>query len=176
MNWMGILIGLLTFLLVLDCLFLMLLILIQLPKKEAGLGTAFGSSTTDALFGAGTGTALTKLTRYAASGFLLIALTLSVMHNHRARQAGRLLSPEEIARRAQAAASTPGLVTPSNALPAVAPITLSNITAQPSEPKPAAEAATPANTPAPATAPSETTAPPPGGPEPNASTTEPQAK
>jgi preprotein translocase subunit SecG len=175
MNWMGLLIGLLTFLLVVDCLILMLLILIQLPKKEAGLGTAFGSSTTDALFGAGTGTALTKLTRYAASGFLLIALTLSVMHNHRARQAGRLLSPEEIARRAQTLATTSGLLTPSNALPAAAPLTLSNSTAQPMAPDAATSAPPPANSQTPTTAP-DATAVPPLAPEPNSSRAEPQEK
>ena len=53
MNWMGLLLGVLTFILVVDCLLLILLILIQLPKKEAGIGTAFGGSATDALFGAG---------------------------------------------------------------------------------------------------------------------------
>jgi preprotein translocase subunit SecG len=39
---------LLTFALVLDCLLLGLLVLIQLPKKEAGMGQAFGGATTDA--------------------------------------------------------------------------------------------------------------------------------
>ena len=58
----GFIIGLLTVILVLDCLFLVLLILIQLPKKEAGAGIAFGGGATDALFGAGSGNALTKIT------------------------------------------------------------------------------------------------------------------
>ena len=40
-------------------LFLILLVLVQLPKKDAGLGTAFGGGTTDALFGAGAGNVLT---------------------------------------------------------------------------------------------------------------------
>ena len=39
MSW---LIGILTAFLVVDCLLLGLLVLIQLPKKEAGMGTAFG--------------------------------------------------------------------------------------------------------------------------------------
>ena len=42
---MNLLIGLLTVVLVLDCLFLILLILIQLPKKEAGAGSIRPSST-----------------------------------------------------------------------------------------------------------------------------------
>ncbi len=68
--------GLLTAVLVLDSLFLILLILVQLPKKEAGVGQAFGGGATDALFGAGTGNALTKMTKYAAGIFLVLCLVL----------------------------------------------------------------------------------------------------
>ena len=45
---MGLVIGLLTFVMVVDCLILVLLVLIQLPKKEAGAGLAFGGGATDA--------------------------------------------------------------------------------------------------------------------------------
>ena len=68
----------LTVLLFLNCLFLVLLVLVQLPKKEAGLGTAFGGGTTDALFGAGTGNVLTKLTKWSAILFLVLCLLLSL--------------------------------------------------------------------------------------------------
>lgn len=71
---------LLTFLLVLDCLVLGLLVLIQLPKKEAGMGQAFGGAATDALFGAGSGTALTKMTKYTAGFFFVLVLVLAVLH------------------------------------------------------------------------------------------------
>lgn len=71
--------GLLTAVLVLDSLFLILLILVQLPKKEAGVGQAFGGGATDALFGAGTGNALTKMTKYAATIFLTLCLVLYIM-------------------------------------------------------------------------------------------------
>jgi protein translocase SecG subunit len=71
---------LLTFALVLDCLLLGLLVLIQLPKKEAGMGQAFGGATTDALFGAGSGTALTKMTKYSAGAFFVLILMLAVLH------------------------------------------------------------------------------------------------
>jgi len=87
---MSILIGFLTVVLVLDCLLIILLVLIQLPKKEAGMGTAFGGGATDALFGAGTGTALTKMTKYSAAIFFVIALALTVLNNARARQNGSL--------------------------------------------------------------------------------------
>jgi preprotein translocase subunit SecG len=70
-----------TILLILDCLLLGLLILIQLPKKEAGVGVAFGGGATDALFGAGAGTALTKLTKYTAVIFFGLVLLLSVLNS-----------------------------------------------------------------------------------------------
>ncbi|PYI87573.1 MAG: preprotein translocase subunit SecG [Verrucomicrobia bacterium] len=85
---MGLLTVFLTILLVLDCLLLTLLVLIQLPKKEAGMGQAFGGAATDALFGAGSGNALTKMTKYATGVFLLVTLTLAVMNNHQARKSG----------------------------------------------------------------------------------------
>ena len=63
----------------LDCVVLVMLVLIQLPKKEAGAGLAFGGAATDALFGAGSGNVLTKITKYAATTFFVMALILSVM-------------------------------------------------------------------------------------------------
>jgi preprotein translocase subunit SecG len=69
----------LTIVLVLDCLILGLLILIQLPKKEAGVGVAFGGGATDALFGAGSGNALTKLTKYTATAFFILVIILQIM-------------------------------------------------------------------------------------------------
>src|SRR5436305_9021915 len=85
---MGLFIGLLTFVMVVDCLILIFLVLIQLPKKEAGAGLAFGAGATDALFGAGSGNVLTKITKYAATGFFAMAIILSVLYNiHRNRSA-----------------------------------------------------------------------------------------
>ncbi len=80
---MGFIVGLLTFVLVLDCVFLILLVLIQLPKKEAGAGLAFGGAASDALFGAGSGTVLTKITKYAAGIFFALALLLAIMQKNR---------------------------------------------------------------------------------------------
>src|SRR5256885_7471111 len=81
-------IGLFTVVLVLDALFLILLVLVQLPKKETGIGQAFGGTATDALFGAGSGNALTKMTKYAAGIFFALTLLLSMMHGHAARSKG----------------------------------------------------------------------------------------
>jgi len=78
---MAFIIGLLTFIMVLDCLVLILLVLIQLPKKEAGAGLAFGGAATDALFGAGSGTVLTKVTKYAATIFFVMAFILAILQS-----------------------------------------------------------------------------------------------
>ena len=106
---MGIVIGFITFVLVLNCLFLMLLILIQLPKKEAGAGIAFGGGAADALFGAGSGNALTKVTKYSAGTFLGIALLLSFLNSYTygATQRARRLEQRVIDAAAAAAASAP---------------------------------------------------------------------
>ena len=108
---MSIFIWLLTFFLVLNCVFLILLVLIQLPKKEAGLGQAFGGSTTDALFGAGSGNALTKMTKYSAGVFFVLTMLISILQGHqlRARNADprlKLTSQDRLAAVAPAKTST----------------------------------------------------------------------
>src|SRR5215469_1796379 len=80
-NIMGFIIGLLTFFMILDCIVLILLILIQLPKKEAGAGLAFGAGASDALFGAGSGNVLTKITKYSAGVFFVLAILLSILQS-----------------------------------------------------------------------------------------------
>jgi preprotein translocase subunit SecG len=74
--------------LVLDCIVLVFLVLMQLPKKEAGAGLAFGGAATDALFGAGSGNFLTKATKYTAGIFFGLAIILSVLQSWRAHQPG----------------------------------------------------------------------------------------
>lgn len=100
---MDLFIAFLSLVLVLDAVFLMLLILIQLPKKEAGAGLAFGAGATDALFGAGKGTVLTNATKYCAGAFLFLCLVLAILYNHRAKQPGRVLM-RELENKAKAAA------------------------------------------------------------------------
>lgn len=78
---MTFIVGLLTVVLVLNCLVLILLVLIQLPKKETGAGLAFGGAATDALFGAGSGNVLTKITKYATGVFFVLAILLGVMQS-----------------------------------------------------------------------------------------------
>jgi protein translocase SecG subunit len=103
---MSLLVILLSIVLVLNAAFLVLLILIQLPKKEAGAGLAFGAGATDALFGAGSGNALTKMTKYAATMFLGLVLALSILNHRVAHQGSRQLELE-LKKRASAPAPLP---------------------------------------------------------------------
>lgn len=150
---------LLTAVLVIDCLFIVLLVLVQLPKKEAGMGQAFGGAATDALFGAGSGNVLTKATKWAAGIFFALAIALTVMGTYRVTSGtGRLQrimstpsAPATTPAPAAPAANTPANVpaaTPAPQAPANAPIQLQ--TPNPNAPAPATPAPAAPNAPAPA--------------------------
>jgi len=79
---MSLLIIFLSVVMFFDCVVLILLVLLQLPKKDAGSGLAFGAGATDALFGAGSGNVLTKVTKYVAGGFFGLALILAILSAH----------------------------------------------------------------------------------------------
>jgi len=102
------LIGLLTAVMVLTCFVLIFLVLLQLPKKEAGAGLAFGGAATDALFGAGSGNMLTKITKYLATLFFVLAVVLSMAQGFSNRRSKsnfqKLLAPTG---KAPAAATAP---------------------------------------------------------------------
>jgi len=98
---MSLLIGFLTFILVVNCLFLILLVLVQLPKKEAGAGLAFGAGAVDTLIGAGSGNALTKMTKYAAGSFMAMALILAVLNAQRHEGSSKTIQAE-LAKKASA--------------------------------------------------------------------------
>lgn len=101
----------LTVAMVLDCVILCFLVLMQLPKKEAGAGLAFGGAATDALFGAGSGNFLTKATKYSAGVFFALAIILSVLQTQRAHRPGseflKEVQQQENAPAGMAPASTP---------------------------------------------------------------------
>jgi protein translocase SecG subunit len=146
---MSILIWFLTVVLVLDCLFLLLLILVQLPKKDAGIGQAFGGATTDALFGAGSGNALTKMTKYATGIFLVLTLGLSILNAH--QKNARSTLEENMSKLSKASlpagnAPTTGsnavtpLIEATNALLNTNIVVNTNVAAKPAVPAPAAAA------------------------------------
>ncbi|MGZ8900431.1 MAG: preprotein translocase subunit SecG [Limisphaerales bacterium] len=114
---MSLLIGFLTFILVLNCLLLILLVLVQLPKKEAGAGLAFGAGAVDTLIGAGSGNALTKMTKYAAGIFLGLGLVLAMLNAQ--RHSGTSGIQRELARKA---AATPVLPTAPVTAPSAGPL------------------------------------------------------
>ena len=119
---MGILIGLLSFILVVVCLLLGLLVLIQLPKTEAGMGMAFGSGAVDTLLGAGAGSALTTITKWTGGVFLGLCILLAWLGNMKNSSGSAAKAVREAVSRSEAAApATPAvnaLVTPTNASPA----------------------------------------------------------
>jgi len=112
---MSFIVGILTFLLVINCLLLILLVLIQLPKKDAGAGLAFGGGAADALFGAGSGNALTKITKYATVIFFALSIFLGYLEV-RVRNGGNASEFEKQVQQKQ-------MQTPMAMPPATAPLT-----------------------------------------------------
>jgi preprotein translocase subunit SecG len=112
----------LTVLMFLDCVLLIFLVLLQLPKKEAGMGgTAFGGAATDALFGAGSGNVLTKITKYVAGIFFVLAILMAWVAAYKPESNASLLAKKLSqgggTTLAPSAPSTP----PATAPPATAP-------------------------------------------------------
>ena len=106
-------IWILTAALVLNSLFLILLVLVQLPKKDAGAGMAFGGGTADALFGAGSGNVLTKVTKWATAIFFALAIVLSILQSRAHTKRSMLTSlPQGTESALPAAPSTPPSSTP----------------------------------------------------------------
>jgi preprotein translocase subunit SecG len=122
---LGFFIGLLTVVMVIVCAFLILLVLVQLPKKEAGMGQAFGGAATDALFGAGSGNALTKMTKWAAGIFFALAILLTILANYRTSSTGSG-NLQKMMQQAPATPPPPGATTPANTPP---PVTVPNTNA-----------------------------------------------
>ena len=115
---MSFFIGVLTFFLVVNCALLILLVLVQLPKKDAGAGLAFGGGAADALFGAGSGNALTKITKYATIVFFVLALAIGVLQD-RAHQANPAAFEKQVQQMQQAvpvAPTTPASLPKNNLL------------------------------------------------------------
>ena len=153
---MGFIIGLLTVFMVLDCVVLVFLVLIQLPKKEAGAGLAFGGSATDALFGAGSGNVLTKITKYSAAIFFAMAVLLSILQSrfHTRNVSGFQQKLEQSRPPMSSAMPAPPAspaTTTNTASPGAIPLTSTNMLSAPEATNlPATPAAPPPQTPTPA--------------------------
>jgi preprotein translocase subunit SecG len=135
---MAFIIVLLTLAMVLTCVILVFLVLIQLPKKEAGGVLAFGGGGADALFGAGSGTMLTKITKYAAATFFVLAIVLSLLQNayhnrhvtgfgtglqNPRQQPSMAVPPAATTPTAPAPSSTPGMLSGTSNIP----LTITNV-------------------------------------------------
>jgi preprotein translocase subunit SecG len=125
---MSIVLGILTFALIVLSLFLVLIVLAQKAKSDGGVGAAMGGGMTEAAFGADTSNVLSKATIYAAIAFFVIAFSLYL---------GRIYERKH----ATAAANNalPTIAVPAAPAPAPAPVS-----APISTPVPAAAAKTPA--------------------------------
>lgn len=77
------LIGFLTVVLILICAFVTLVILMQRPSANAGMGSALGGGAQEQVFGADTGNVLTKWTIYGTAAFFILAFGLYLMHMSR---------------------------------------------------------------------------------------------
>jgi preprotein translocase subunit SecG len=117
---MQLVINLLSLILVVISLFLGLLILLQLPKKEAGITAAFGAESTAAIFGAGSGTALTTITRWSATLFLSLCFIIAVMTAQQSRSRTSKIK-DLLDKPAAAAPVTPGTPAPATPAPSPAP-------------------------------------------------------
>ena len=113
---MTILIWILTTLHVIVALFLIGIVLMQ-KSQDQGVGAAFGGGVTDSVFGAGTTTALVRITIWCASIMLGTTLLLAVLHSRR----GNTESGSVLQRELQAAPAATAPVIPQVALPPAAP-------------------------------------------------------
>ena len=135
--------ALLTVALVLVSSMLILLVLVQLPKKDAGTGVAFGGAAADALFGAGSGNVLTKVTKWLVVVFFVVVLLLGAVHDHLNQGTDVSAFAKKVQQQQQqSAVMTPAPVAPATTRPAAATNTLQLLST------PNAPATTPASTPA----------------------------
>jgi preprotein translocase subunit SecG len=79
---MNVLIAIFWLLYLLVCVLLVLIILMQRSRQE-GLGAAFGSSVTEAIFGAQTSSVLIKGTAWLAGMFFTLAVVLAFLFGQR---------------------------------------------------------------------------------------------
>jgi preprotein translocase subunit SecG len=130
---MSIVLGILTFVLILVSLFIVLVVLAQ-KSKDGGMGAALGGGAAEAAFGAETGNVLSKSTIYAAVLFFVLAFALYLGRiyesKHASAAAGSALptiaapatpvsAPAATATSAPGAAALP--TTPASAAPTPAP-------------------------------------------------------
>lgn len=127
---MSILIGILTVVLILLSLFIVLLVLIQKPRADSGLGTAMGGGMAEATFGAETGNVLTRATIVSAVTFFVLAFALYLLQ----------LSVHKHPDGSNPANGLPAVTAPASTTPAPAPLTVPESVPAVTPPTPSGEA------------------------------------
>jgi preprotein translocase subunit SecG len=135
---MSILLGILTFVLILVSLFLVLVVLAQ-KSKDGGMGAALGGGAAEAAFGADTTNVLSKSTIYSAILFFILAFALYLGRIYERKTAGAAAGSALPTMAAPAApAPAPAAPTPATTAPATAaPATPSSTTTAPAATTPA---------------------------------------
>jgi len=82
---MSILLGILTFILILVSVALVLLVLMQKAKNDGGAGAVLGGGMTESTFGADTGNVLSKTTINATIAFFVLSFLLYLGHLYQNR-------------------------------------------------------------------------------------------
>jgi len=118
---MSLIIGILTFVLIVTSLFLVMVVLMQRAKTDGGMGSAMGGSSMESTFGAETGNVLSGATIKAAIIFFVVSFTLYLAHIYQSKhhEAADSKLPTVIGAPATLPAATPA--TPS-ATPTPAPV------------------------------------------------------
>ena len=147
---MSILLGILTFVLILISIFLVLVVLMQ-KSKDGGMGAALGGGAAEAAFGADTSNVLTQATKYLAILFFVLGFALYLgrlyEHTHAQAAAGNALPAMTSSTPPAPASSAPA--TPGGAAaPATAPAVSLPVSPAPAE-QPAAPSTPVTTTPAP---------------------------
>jgi preprotein translocase subunit SecG len=116
---MSLVIGILTFVLIITSLFLVLVVLMQRAKSDAGMGSAMGGSSMESTFGAETGNVLSGATIKASIVFFVVSFTLYLAHIYQSKHHDAM--DNKLPTIVQPASST----TPAGLLPAPSPATSS---------------------------------------------------
>lgn len=119
---MSIVLGILTFVLILISVFLILLVLAQKAKNDGGMGAALGGGMTESAFGADTNNVLTKLTINSTIAFFVLAFVLYLGHLYQRNHGGdagealpTITAPAMSGTAAEAPAEAPAVALPESA-------------------------------------------------------------
>lgn len=82
---MSLLIGILTFILIATCLFLVLVVLMQRAKNDGGIGSAMGGGSMESTFGADTSNVLSGATIKASIIFFVLSFALYLAHIYQSK-------------------------------------------------------------------------------------------